>query len=75
LCQSHHLLTATFSLTFLRPVSQGVFRAEGTSSYKSSRLVVSESKAFDYKNRLVAIGSGTLMPSQLPLDEKVGYRL
>jgi uncharacterized protein (TIGR00369 family) len=72
---SHHLLTATFSLTFLRPVTQGSFRAEGTSTYRSSRIVVADAKAYDYKNRLVATGSGTFMPSQLQLDEKVGYHL
>jgi uncharacterized protein (TIGR00369 family) len=75
LSPTHHLLTATFSLTFLRPVTQGVFRAEGTSVYKTPRLFVAESRAYDHKNRLVATGSGTLMPSQLLLDEKVGYRL
>jgi uncharacterized protein (TIGR00369 family) len=74
LSRSHHLLTATFSLTFLRPVTQGLFRAEGTAVYNSQRLLVAESKAYDYKNRLVATGSGTFMPSQLTLDEKVGYQ-
>jgi uncharacterized protein (TIGR00369 family) len=68
-----HLLTTNYSVNYLRPVTRGTLRAIGTVVYRSQRVTVAESKAFDYKDRLVATGSGTFMPSKLRLDERVGY--
>ena len=70
----NHLLTVNYSVSFLRPVTQGELKALGTVVIRSQRTTVAESKAYDYKGRLVAIGNGTFMPSQLALDARVGYR-
>lgn len=70
----NHLLTSTYTINFLRPVTRGRLKAHGTVVYRSPRMTVAESKAFDYKDRLVATGSGTYMSSKLRLDERVGYK-
>lgn len=70
----YHLLTSSYSINFLRPVTRGRLRAMGSVLYRSPRVTVAESKAFDYKDRLVATGSGTFMSSKLRLDERVGYK-
>jgi uncharacterized protein (TIGR00369 family) len=70
----YHLSTSNYSINFLRPVTRGRLRATGSVVYRSPRMTVAESKAFDYKDRLVATGTGTFMSSKLLLDERVGYK-
>jgi uncharacterized protein (TIGR00369 family) len=68
------LTAESYSINFLQPVTRGRLRATGSVVYRSPRMTVAESKAFDYKDRLVATGSGTFMSSTLRLDERVGYK-
>lgn len=68
-----HLVTTQFAIHFVRPVSRGILKAQGSIVYRTQRITVAEAKAFDYKNRLVATGSGSFIPSQSMLDERVGY--
>ncbi|MDX1645390.1 MAG: PaaI family thioesterase [Thermoanaerobaculia bacterium] len=63
------VLTASFNLHFLRPVSTGRLRARGRLVNASRRLLVAESELFDEDDRLLARGSGTFMPSELDLEE------
>lgn len=67
------LLTASFNLYFLRPILEGEMRAEGRVVHRSKRLVIAESEIFDEQDRPVACGSGFFLPSNIALDEKVGY--
>jgi uncharacterized protein (TIGR00369 family) len=69
----NHLVTTQFTIHFVRPVNRGILRAEGSVVYRTQRITVAEAKAFDYKNRLVATGSGSFIPSQSVLSERVGY--
>ena len=68
------VLTASFNLYFLRPVSSGVMTAHGKVVTRSSRLLIGEGIVTDDEGREVARGSGTFMPSKIKLDEKLGYR-
>jgi len=67
------LVTTQFSIHFVRPANRDRLRAIGTVLYRTQRITVAEAKAFDYKGRLVATGSGSFISSQSPLDDRVGY--
>jgi uncharacterized protein (TIGR00369 family) len=68
------LFTVSFNLYFLRPVVEGEIRAEGRVVHQSKRLLVADSEVLDEQGRPVARGSGSFLPSHMPLDDKVGYR-
>ncbi len=63
------VLTASFNLYFLRPVSAGRLRATGRLVNASRRVLVAESELSDEAGRLLARGSGTFMPSEHRLDD------
>lgn len=67
------VLTAEFHVRFLRPVQEGRLRAEGRVVQRSRRLVVAEAVVLDERGREVARGSGSFLPSGLPLVEVPGY--
>ncbi len=68
------VLTTSFTLYFLRPVSAGVMTARGRVVSRSSRLLIGEGVIVDSEGREVGRGSGTFMPSRVPLGERLGYR-
>ena len=67
------LFTVSFNLYFLRPVTEGELRAEGRVAHRSKRLLIADSEVLDEQGRPVARGSGSFLPSNMALDEKVGY--
>ena len=68
------VLTASFNIYFLRPISAGTMTARGTIVSRSSRLLIGEGVLTDGDGREIARGTGTFMPSRVALDERVGYR-
>ena len=68
------VLTTSFTLYFLRPISRGVMTARGTVVSRSNRLLFGEGVIIDSEGREIGRGSGTFMPSRVPLDERLGYR-
>jgi uncharacterized protein (TIGR00369 family) len=68
------VLTASFTIYFLRPISAGTMTARGKIVSRSARLLIGEGTLVDGDGREIARGSGTFMPSRVPLDERVGYR-
>jgi uncharacterized protein (TIGR00369 family) len=68
------VLTASFNIYFLRPISAGIMAARGTIVSRSTRLLIGEGVLVDGDGREIARGSGTFMPSRVPLDGRVGYR-
>ena len=67
------MLTVSFTVYLLRPVTEGVITSQGRIVHSSSRLFVAESRLVDGAGRQVATGSGTFMRSQTPLTPEVGY--
>lgn len=67
------VLTVSFSVYLLRPISSGEMRARGKVVHRSQRLYIAESEAFDSRGRQVARGHGTFMPSTIQLNKQVGY--
>jgi uncharacterized protein (TIGR00369 family) len=67
------VLTTSFNVYFLRPVTAGVLRAEGRLTHASSRLYVAESTLTGADGKVLAQGSGTFMKSTMRLAETPGY--
>jgi len=69
----YFVLTVSFNLYFLRPVSSGEIRAFGRVVRNSDRLLVADSILTDADGREIGRGSGTFMPSNIPLTIELGY--
>lgn len=67
------VLTVTFNVTYFRPISGGRITARGRIRNSSRRLLVATSEAFDDDEKLIAIGTGTFMRSEIRLDADIGY--
>jgi uncharacterized protein (TIGR00369 family) len=61
------VLTTSFSIDLLRPVTSGTLTAKGWVSFESRNLWVGESALYDEKGRKVAIGKGRFTKSKIQL--------
>lgn len=68
------VLTTSFNIYFLRPISSGTMTARGTVVSKSTRQLIGEGVIVDDDGKEIARGTGTFMPSRVQLDDRVGYR-
>src|SRR5271156_6269175 len=68
------VVTSSFHLYFLRPVSRGRLLARVQVVSRSKRLYIAEGVLFDSRGKEVARGSGTFMPSSMQLGPNLGYR-
>jgi uncharacterized protein (TIGR00369 family) len=66
------VLTVSFNVHLLAPVSDGEMVARGTVVHLSKRLFVAES-TIEVAGKTVARGNGTFMRSAVRLDPTVGY--
>mgnify|MGYP006220694363 FL=1 len=71
--QDFFILTTTFNIQLLRPVTLGTVKAVGNLTFKSKNIFIADAILYDEKNREVARGSGTFIKSQHLLSEKMGY--
>ena len=67
------ILTTSFHINFLRPVSSGQLIAEGTIKFSSEKLVIAESHLFNDAGKEIAFGVGHFTKSKVPLSEDIGY--
>jgi len=67
------VLTTQFNVYLSRPVSTGEMKAEGRVTHAAHRLFVAESILADGDGRELGRGSGTFVPSKIPLGPEVGY--
>jgi uncharacterized protein (TIGR00369 family) len=67
------VLTVTFNLSFLRPVSEGTLVAKGQVVHRSKRLIIADGVLVDDRSKPVARGTGTFMTSATRLTEDIGY--
>jgi len=68
------VLTVTFNLVLLRPVSEGIITAHGRLVHRSKSMLVAESELRDAEGRTLARGGGTFVYSTIALGPEVGYR-
>ena len=69
------LVTVSFNLHFIRPVSVGIIKAEGKVTQHGKKISFAESVLFNEQDRIIARGSGTFTRSDVLLSEKIGYDL
>jgi uncharacterized protein (TIGR00369 family) len=67
------VLTASFQLYLLAPVSEGEMVATGRVVHRTKRQYLAES-VVESAGQVVARGSGSFIRSAISLDERVGYR-
>ena len=69
------VLTVTFNVYLIRPISSGHMRAVGRVIHASRNLMIAESELFDSKGKDIARGSGTFTKSKIRLSPDLGYEL
>jgi len=67
------VLTVSLNAYLVRPVADGELQAVGRVVHRSRRLYVAESQLTDSDGKEIARGSGTFVPSDIPLSPEIGY--
>ena len=72
--QDVFVLTVSFNLVLLRPVTEGAITATGRLIHHSKNLLVAEAELTNERGKLLARGSGTFTKSSIALNADVGYQ-
>ncbi len=67
------VVTVSFTIHFMRRVSEGQLKAKGKVTHASDRLFFAESALIDSRDQLLATGAGTFVKSGIPLSPLIGY--
>lgn len=71
--QDVFVLTVSFNVVLLRPVTGGSIIASGHLVHASRNLLVAEAELTDANQRSLARGTGTFMRSSIALGPELGY--
>ncbi|UKN02616.1 PaaI family thioesterase [Paracrocinitomix mangrovi] len=71
--EDYFIVTTSFSINLLRPITSGIIKAEGELDFMSKQMFTASSKLFDEKGRLVGTGQGSFLKSALPIQHVEGY--
>jgi len=74
LMEDTFVLTVSYTVYFMRPITKGMVTATGKVVQNSKRLIIAESVIVDGNGKQVGRGSGTFMPSGMSLTEDIGYK-
>jgi len=74
LVEDTFVLTSTFNLYLLAPVSAGVIRSEGRVVRGGGSSFLAEAVLFNGRNEEIARGSGMFVKSKVKLAPELGYR-
>ena len=67
------VLTTSFNIHLLRPVTQGTLIATGTVVSATRNLLIADAVLRDENDRLLGRGTGTFMKSKMQLKDVPGY--
>lgn len=67
------VLTTSFNLHIMRPVTEGTLIARGSLVSATKRLLIADAELRDDRNRLIARGTGSFMKSRIRLEDIPGY--
>ncbi len=73
LVQDVFIVTSSFQLNLIRPVTGGLLKAVGTVRTKSKQLFVAETTLYNAQGKEVAFGTGQFMRTTQPLSSLPGY--
>ena len=68
------VLTVSFNIYLIRPVSSGSIKGVGKVVSRSKRLFIAESILYDSRGKEIARGSGSFVKGRVPLTPDIGYR-
>lgn len=68
------VLTMSFNINLLRPVSSGWIKSIGTLKFRSRNLLVAESTLYNEQDKPIAFGTGNFMKSRIALSQEIGYK-
>lgn len=74
LVEDNFVLTSSFNLYMLAPVSAGTVRAVGKVVRGGGSSFLAESVLYNDQDEEIARGSGMFIKSKMPLDPEMGYR-
>ncbi|RMH78490.1 MAG: PaaI family thioesterase [Calditrichaeota bacterium] len=69
------VLTTSFTIYLIRPVSKGRLKAIGKVVNKTGSQFIAESVVYDSKDTEIGRGNGIFVRSKLPLTQARGYRI
>ena len=72
---THFLVTATYSIKFLKPIHSGLITATGIVTHSSGKRCSSESRLYNEQGELLAEGSGIFVPTTTLWTSLSGYHL
>ncbi len=72
--EDYFVLTTSFNVNLIRPVSSGQIKAIGKLKYRSKSLFVAEATLFNEEGKEIAFGTGNFYKSKAALTEQMGYR-
>lgn len=67
------VLTVSYAVYLVRPVSRGTLRCAGRVVHRSRSLILAEAELLNDEGKQVARGSGSFMPGRTPLSAEIGY--
>lgn len=70
----HFMLTSSFNIHLLKPVTEGTLTAVGRVVHRTKSIMIVEGLLKNQDEIDVARGTGTFVRSKILLDEKIGYR-
>jgi len=68
------VLTVSFNIYFIRPISDGVIRAMGKVVNSTKTQYWAESVLYDGNDREIGRGSGVFVKSRIKLSTEIGYQ-
>ena len=68
------VLTTSFNLNLIRPVSSDFIKAIGEIKYASKELFVAEATLYNSEGKEIAFGTGNFTKSKIVLSEEIGYK-
>ncbi len=67
------VLTASFEISFLKPISEGELIATAKLISNEGRVLEAHGEVKNSEGEIIATGKGVFMKSQKPLNEELGY--
>jgi uncharacterized domain 1 len=71
--KDYFVLTTSFNINLIKPVSKGKLTAHGKVRFSSSNLFTAEATLVNEKGQEVAFGIGNFAKSKIALTDKIGY--
>ncbi len=68
------VLTTSFNINLIRPVSSGLIKAVGKVKFISKDLFVAEANLFNSEGKEIGFGTGNFTKSKIVLSEEIGYK-